>query len=157
MDAHPLQLDAAVRDLLDRGVALEMGSARDEMQPEISRVWGRAWDTGAAELSVLLPLPAGAPTLSNLQSAPAMALAFARPTDYASFQLKGRLVAQRDPSAEDWRRARAHFDAFLAEFPQVGLEPATYSPWFPVEGITLVVRVERAVHPTPGSGAGAAL
>lgn len=148
------KLGPEVIELMSRGVALVVGSASDGLLPEVCRGWGPRWVAQSGELQVLIPMPAGARTVSNLERAPALAFTFSMPTDYTCFQLKGRRVDVREPRAEDWRRARGHFDAFLAELPRVGLDPTTFASWFPAAGRLLTARIEVGFSQAPGARAG---
>jgi hypothetical protein len=157
MPPGALALEESVVRLLGRGVALVVGTASEAGEPEICRAWGPAWNTESGELSVLVPLPAGQSSLDNLERAPAVAFTFSMPTDYHAYQIKGRCAAIRQPGAGDWRRARNHFDAFLAEAARVGLEPSTFAPWFPGEGQLVVAAIDAAFCQAPGVKAGLAL
>ena len=147
-------LEDSVARLLGQGVALVVGTASERGDPEICRAWGPAWNAEHGELSVLVPLPAGESSLDNLGQAPAVAFTFSLPTDYHAYQIKGRCAAIRKPGAADWRRARQHFDAFLAEAARVGLEPGTFAPWFSGEGQLVVAAIDAAFCQAPGTRAG---
>ncbi len=153
----PFRLDASVLDVLGHGVAFVVGTASPELAPEVCRGWGPRWHRETAELEVLLPLPAARSTIDNLSRAPGVAFTFTSPTNYTCYQLKGSYRRSREPGADDWRRAREHFDAFLAEMPRVGLEPAIYSGWFPADGIVIRAHVQAAFDQAPGPRAGSAL
>lgn len=152
-----LVLKPTVLEVLGRGVALVVGTADTGLQPELCRAWGPRWDAAAGQLDVLVPLPAGDRALSNLRAAPKVAFTFTMPTDYTAFQLKGRAIEQRDPDAADWRRARDHFDAFLAQVPRVGLDPAAYAAWFPARGRLLRAQIAQVFDQAPGPRAGLSL
>lgn len=147
-------LEDSVARLFGRGVALVVGTASEAGDPEICRAWGPAWIAESGELSVLVPLPAGRSSLDNLEGAPAVAFTFSLPTDYHAYQIKGRCTAIRQPGAGDWRRARNHFDAFLAEAARVGLEPGIFAPWFSGEGQLVVAAIDAAFCQAPGAKAG---
>lgn len=155
--ADALVLDEAVLGVLGSGVALTVGTASPDLQPEVCRGWGPRWHAGSGILEVLIPLPAGQRALANLRDAPKIAFTFTVPTDYTAFQLKGYVLEQRDPGADDWRRARAHFDAFLTQVPRVGLDPAAYAAWFPAHGKLIAARIVQAFDQAPGPRAGSAL
>lgn len=150
----PLALEEPIVDLLGAGIALVVGTADESLRPEICRGWGPSWDQETGQLSVALPLPAASVSLKNLERAPSVAFTFTRPTDYDAYQLKGSCVLVRELEAVEWRRARTHFDAFLAEASRVGLEPSAYAPWFPAEARLLVATIDAAFCQAPGRRAG---
>ena len=153
----PLALEDRVVDLLGAGVALVVGTANEAREPEVCRGWGGLWKAESGVLEVMLPLPAARSTLDNLARTDAVAFTFTKPTDYEAYQLKGARLEIRELRAEEWRRVRRQFDAFLAEASCVGLDPAAYAPWFPAEGRLLAARIEAAFSQAPGPKAGLAL
>jgi hypothetical protein len=153
----PAVLDESVVALFGQGIVVLVGTASEALAPQICRAWGPLWDARAGRLSVLVPLPAGQDSLDHLVRAPRVAFTFALPTDYRGYQLKGSFVTTREPRAGDWRRARAHFDAFLTEASRVGLEPQTFAPWFAGDGRLLVAAIDSAFCQAPGPKAGTAL
>jgi hypothetical protein len=157
MPSSPFILEASIIDLLGQGVALVVGTANEAREPEICRAWGPLWSPEGGTLEILLPLPAAESSLSNLSKASPVAFTFTKPTDYTSYQLKGACAAIRKPRAKDWRRAREHFDAFLAEASRTGLEPSAFSPWFPADGRLLVACIDAVYSQAPGPRAGLAL
>ena len=153
----PLILEESIVELLGGGVALVVGSANEAREPEICRGWGPLWEAETGVLEVVLPLPAAQSTLDNLSRTGGVAFTFTKPTNYAAYQLKGTCLEIREVRAEEWRRARHQFDAFLVEASCVGLSPALYAPWFPAEGRLVVASIDSAFSQTPGPNAGLAL
>ena len=150
-------LDPALLQHLGLGVAFVVATANEALEPEVCRAWGPCWNPEAATLAVVLPLPAARSTVDNLTRTTAVAFTFTMPTCYSAYQLKGHREEFREPSAKDWQRARNQFDAFLVEAASVGVDPATYSAWFPAEAVVLVARINNAFLQTPGPKAGQAL
>lgn len=151
-----VEMDDALRELLESGGAVVLGTRDAENTPEISRGWGLRVLPDRRTVEVCVGLPSGRRTLSNVEGAGRIAATFVRPSDYRQVQLKGRVTEVLDATPEDGAWADRHRQAFLRQVEHLGIPP-DIGPrfWDYDDGLAkLRIAVEEAYDQTPGPQAG---
>lgn len=149
------EIDDGLREFLHGGGALVIGTHDGRLGPEVTRGWGlRVIDPTTVEMCV--GLPSSRRTLRNIEATGRVAATFVAPVEYRQVQLKGRVLAVLEPTAEDreWvERARL---GFLRRVEPVGIPPELCPRfWIYDDGLAkLRVAVEEAYDQTPGPRAG---
>lgn len=136
---------------VELGTSLLIATRDHARRSEVTRV--AAARLFGARLQVLVPLPEGERTLSNIKSTRAVALTAAHPTTYRSFQIKGS-----DAEPCDWPEHRAaaeqHVQRFVAEVSQLGL-PVEIAAFFWSRAFVPIAFTPHSLFTqTPGPGAG---
>ena len=93
-------------------------------------------------------------TIANVRRNSRLAVTFARPADYVSYQLKGR--AAIIPASAAHRQCALHYiEAMTQTFAGLGLDRAVAAPWLlDLEPQVLRLAVEMIFVQTPGEKAG---
>lgn len=154
-------IDDDLRDLVECGVAIVIGTHDRDLVPEIARGWGLHVLPDRATIEVCVGMPSSRRTLDNLSADGRVAVTCVRPMNYRQVQFKGRLAGTAEPTPEDRERVERHRRAFAIEVDHVGI-PIPLSPGFwsyddPAAMVKLRVAVEEAYDQTPGPNAGRAL
>jgi hypothetical protein len=154
------RIDDDLRELLECGVAIVIGTQDGACVPEIARGWGLHVLDDRRTVEVCVGMPSSARTLENLARNGRIAVTCVRPTNYRQVQLKGREARALEPTPEDVARVESHRAAFAQEVDHVGIA-AALAPgfWEHDTGPLVKVRfaVEDAYDQTPGPQAGRAL
>jgi pyridoxamine 5'-phosphate oxidase-like protein len=148
-------MDEDLTQFARRGLVVVVATRDGDMRPEIVRGWGPevASDRTAATLCVGAARESKA--LSNLAANGAIAVTMGMPTTYRMFQLKGRVSAIADPTAEQLARVEAHAAAFAAEVEQLGLSAEQARRLVHPELVSVMFAVHELYDQTPGPRAGA--
>jgi hypothetical protein len=84
-----------------------------------------------------------------------VAVTFSRPSDYRTFQVKGRLTASVSSSQADHALAERYQHAMGRIMTTLGVRPVYLARWLTREGLTtLSLEMEEVFVQTPGPGAG---
>jgi predicted pyridoxine 5'-phosphate oxidase superfamily flavin-nucleotide-binding protein len=149
-----MALDQRIRERLDAGVVVVVGTADASGNPSCCHAIGALAASGDAGVTVYLALNAGAETVANLATTGRLAVALSNPLDHATVQLKGRARQVRVAGEDE----RERVDALVARvgdvLAELGMPPAltrnvAHWPAFAVE-----LRVEAVFDQTPGPRAG---
>jgi hypothetical protein len=149
-----MQLDAELASFLASPVMIIIGTGDDDNRPDIARAVGARVASDDGVVSIVLSAWQWPRTVANLRANGRAAVTFARPSDYVSYQIKGRATVH--PASQD---DRVNSSRYLADIRQVlaelGLEPRLVAPWL-IERDLLAVTVEVAsvYVQTPGPKAG---
>jgi hypothetical protein len=150
-------IDAGARELLLAGVATVVATRDERMRPSLQRGWALTVSEDGSEVTVCVPAAPGSPTRDNLELGGAVAITCSRPTTYRTVQVKGEVVAIRDPTPEQRAGAEAHADAFSLEVEELGLPPGTGRRMFDTDLVAVTIAVAELYDQTPGPKAGARL
>jgi Pyridoxamine 5'-phosphate oxidase len=137
------------------GIVVVVASRDDEMRPEIARAWGPVVAPDAASVTICVVAARDSQFGSNLASNGAIAMTMGAPTTYQFFQLKGRVTAIADPTAEQVARAQAHAAAFAEAVLPLGLTREQGLRLFHPDLLAVSFDVHERFDQTPGPGAGA--
>jgi hypothetical protein len=134
-------------------VMIIIGTRDAANRPNIGRGMGaRIVDSDAVE--IVLSSLQWPETVANLRDNGRMAVTFARPSDYVSYQLKGR-ARLRDADAADLARARHYAGDIRAVLEGLGLAQELLLPWFSDRKVVIAqLKVEEVYVQTPGPKAG---
>jgi hypothetical protein len=150
-------IDDGTRELLLAGVATVVATRDERMRPSLQRGWALGISEDGREVTVCVPAAPGSRMLENLESNGAVAITCSRPTTYRTVQVKGDVVAIREPTAEQRAGAEAHAAAFSREVEELGLPPGTGRRMFDPDLVAVRIAVAELYDQTPGPRAGARL
>lgn len=148
-------IDDELRAFLHGEGALVIGTHDAGLRPEITRGWGlRVLDRETVELCV--GLPSSRRTLENVEQNGRIAATFVAPIEYRQVQLKGRVVAILEATAEDREWVERSRLGFMRRVEPLGIPPDLCPRfWTYDDRLTKVrVAVEEAFDQTPGPRAG---
>jgi hypothetical protein len=150
-------IDAALAGFLESPVMIIVGSCDDGLLPQIARAAGSIVDRSLGRVDLIVSGWQWPQTITNVGRNGQLAVTFARPSDYVSYQLKGR-AAVIPASAAHRQRAQHYIEAMVETFAGLGLDRAIAAPWLvDLEPQVLRLAVERIFVQTPGEKAGSIL
>lgn len=149
-----MKLDAELAAFLASPVMIIIGTCDAGGQPAIGRAVGAAVDADAGVVELAVSAWQWPATVANLRRGSRIAVTFARPADYVSYQAKG-VASVRAALADDLDRARRYMAAIIDVLAGLGLDRSLAAPWV-TEREAVVVRceVEAIYVQTPGARAG---
>ena len=152
-----MPLDPALTEFLTSPVMIIIATHGEALHPEIARGNGalaRA-DSGTVDLVISGWLWPG--TLRNLRAGSLIAATFARPRDYAAFQIKGTATLV-EPQPEHLRLSAHYMNGIREALTAQGLEAPLIDPWLSDRDPAVArITVLEAYEQTPGPRAGRAL
>ncbi|WMT92699.1 hypothetical protein [Pelagibacterium sp. H642] len=148
-----MRLDQDLANFMSSPVMIILGTSNDALQPEIGRAVG-ALVRLEGDVELVLSAWQWPGTLSNVRASGRLSATFARPSDYVSYQVKGRAVVV--PTTEEHRAgAAAYIEAISAALEELGLAREVSAPWLVSEDLAaLSLSVESVFVQTPGAKAG---
>ena len=155
--AEPNPIDATLATFLQSPVMIIVGSCDDGLLPQIARAAGAIVDRTKGRIDLIVSSWQWPQTIANVRRNGRLAVTFARPVDYVSYQLKGR-AAIIPASAAHRQRAQRYIEAMTETFAGLGLDRAVAAPWLvDLEPQVLRLAVETIFVQTPGEKAGSIL
>jgi hypothetical protein len=152
--AEPNPIDATLASFLESPVMIIVGSCDDGLLPQIARAAGAIVDRAKGHVDLIVSSWQWPQTIANVRRNGRLAVTFARPADYVSYQLKGR-AAIIAASAAHRQCAQHYIEAMTETFAGLGLDRAVAAPWLiDLEPQVLRLAVERIFVQTPGEKAG---
>jgi hypothetical protein len=157
----PVEMDDALKSFIESGVSVVVGTRDEGLVPEIVRAWGPHVNRDRRSIRVCVPEATSVRTRTNLVGNGRIAVAFSRPSNYETVQLKGRHVRTTRPSVEDMLRVDRHRESFAGVNESIGVPRARAEAFWRRElvGSPLFVTIHFVVHAifnqTPGPAAGA--
>jgi hypothetical protein len=112
---------------------------------------------GPTRVTVLVPKATGAPSISDLEHSPDIAIVVCRVTDYRTVQLKGRCVEVADASPDDVARSQEQLRLFADGIKHFGFTRQQARNYWLFDLWRVTVEVTSGYQQTPGPGAGAPL
>lgn len=151
------RIDEQLKEFIESGVAVILGTADEAGRPEVSYVWGPRANAGDGSISLFLEEARSGRTLANAHATRRLAVTFADPVSYHSIQLKGTFTGVCAPDAEEDEWVQRHREAFATSTALVG-DPQYGRRNYWMEGVLRIdMSVECAFDQTPGPNAGAPL
>jgi hypothetical protein len=148
-------LDPAVVEFIHGGVAVGVATRDGDLRPEFARGWGPEVSADGRSLRLCVSAPEGSRMRANLDSNGAVAVGFSPPTIARAVQVKGAVVAAREPEAADLERVERHVRSFVAEAVRIGAPPELSERMFVGTGLVAVeVSIDEVFDQTPGPTAG---
>jgi hypothetical protein len=150
-------IDQELAAFLQEGIAIQLGTRNDRLEPNGVRVVAVAVEGDGAHIVAYLPEASGSQVLPDLQGNGQAALVFARPPDERACQVKGMFVDARAARADEQTMVQAQWDRWLDRLTTIGIARPTFAHWTTWPCIAIRVRVNAIFNQTPGPGAGAPL
>jgi Pyridoxamine 5'-phosphate oxidase len=148
-------VDSELAHWLHGGPAVIVATRDENLRPEIVRGWAPELAADGTTATLCVGASRDSQTLANLRANGAIAVTAGLPTTYRMVQLKGRLTAMAEPSAEQLGRVEAHVAAFAAEVEPLGLTLEQAQRLITPEFVSVTFAVAEAYDQTPGPRAGA--
>ncbi|MBL6455786.1 hypothetical protein JMJ55_10660 [Belnapia sp. T6] len=147
-------ISAELAAFLESPVMIILGTGSAGV-PEIGRGLGASVEGGGDALYVMVSAWQWPETVANARANGRIAATFARPADYVTYQVKGRvdLIAPPTPALH---ACAMHYAARIAEaLAELGLSPEHTAPWRSDRDLAaLRIRPAQVFVQTPGSRAG---
>ena len=155
--AEPNPIDATLATFLQSPVMIIVGSCDDGLIPQIARAAGAIVDRAKGSIDLIVSGWQWPQTIANVRGNGRLAVTFARPADYVSYQVKGRAAVI--PASAAHRQCALHYiEAMTQTFTGLGLDRTVAAPWLvDLEPQVLRLAVETIFVQTPGEKAGRVL
>lgn len=147
-------IDAELAGFLESPVMIVVGTGVGGV-PEIGRGLGASVETGGTALHLVVSAWQWPRTVSQARESATIAVTFARPTDYVTYQVKGQVdrIAPLTPALQ--ARAARYAAGIVEVLAGLGMSPELTAPWR--SGRDLVafrIRPQQVFVQTPGPRAG---
>jgi hypothetical protein len=150
-------IDPNLAEFITSPVMMIIGTQGGSNRPEIGRCVGSRVVPGRREVDIIISAWQWRGTVDNLRANGQAAVTFVRPSDYTSYQLKGR-ARVRPGGPEDAALSEAYIAAMTAALDEQGVQPAMAAVWLTSrEAIAARISVESVSIKTPGHKAGTVL
>jgi hypothetical protein len=150
-----MALDEEIAAFVEGAVMIIIGSTGAAGEPEIARGVGVSADRAAGTLDLLVSSWQWPETIANLRVSRRIAVTFARPADYESYQIKGDVLAIAATGDVERTRAGAYIARMTGALVALGVEPGVIAPWQSDADLVRVrVMVAEIFVQTPGAQAG---
>ncbi len=143
-----------IRDFLQQGVTVNVGTRDGALIPECTRGWGIRVEEDGASVTLFLTERTSKKTLANLRDNGLIAVTCSRPTDHVTCQLKGVVRRVRPTDRRDRETQRRWRRAFLDEIVAVGVPAELAEALIMEPAVAVEVAVSDVFGQTPGPGAG---
>jgi pyridoxamine 5'-phosphate oxidase-like protein len=150
-------IDVELAAFLQEGIAIQLGTRNDRLEPNGVRVVAVTVDGDGRHLVAYVPDAAVSQVLPDLESNGQAALVFARPPDERACQVKGTFTSARPASEAERAGVEAQWDRWRDRLASIGVARATLEPWITWPCTAIRVRVTAIFNQTPGPNAGAPL
>lgn len=149
-----MKLDADLAAFLASPVMIIIGTSDAGGRPEIARAVGARIEADAGVVELVVSAWQWPATVANLRRSERIAVTFARPSDYVSYQVKGDATI-RPAGAEDLDLARRYMTAIVDVLDGLGLDRRLAAPWVTdQDAVVARFRVQALYVQTPGARAG---
>jgi hypothetical protein len=149
-----MRIDAELAAFMESPVMIIVGACDDALLPQIARAAGVLVEASKGRLDLIVSAWQWPEAIANVRQNGRLSVTFARPSDYVSYQVKGRATVK--PAAAVHRAcAAAYVSAMTATLVGNGLDRAVTEPWLvDREPVVLRLTVETLFLQTPGDKAG---
>jgi len=154
MKSAPPVIPPDLVPFLESGVSILVGTRDEHLRPDGVRGVGVRVEADGREVTVFLAEPPAAGCLGNLAANGRVAVAFSRPVDHRSVQLKGQVVGMRAAGKADREAIDRYRGLLIAALGEVGLSPRLVGRIRMAPCRAVRFRVEAVYEQTPGPGAG---
>jgi hypothetical protein len=157
---NSVSITAELKDFLESGVSVVVGTCDAACVPEAVRAWGPRVGRDQRSVSLCVALATSGRALNNLRESGRIAVTFCLPTNYKTIQLKGRYLGTAQLNDQDLVAVERHRDSFLASAARVGVHRRFMEGLWQREllesAVMLKIRfvAEQAFDQTPGPNAG---
>jgi hypothetical protein len=156
----PISIGDELKTFLEGPVSVLVGTRDSRLVPEITRAWGPRVSEDRRRISLCVPVATSRKTLDNLEANGEIAVTLSLPTNYHTFQLKGRHAMAAEPDSTDLQAVERHRDAFAMVNERLGQPRRQVEAFWrgEIETSAALVRIcfalEQIFDQTPGPGAG---
>ena len=149
-----MMIDAELASFMESAVMIIVGTCDDALRPQIGRAAGAIVDRATGRVDLIVSDWQWPETIANVRRNGRLAVTFARPSDYVSYQVKGRATVIPASAAHRARAAR-YVEAMTATLVGNGLDARVTTPWLvDREPAALRLTAEMIFVQTPGDKAG---
>lgn len=149
-----MQIENELAKFLTSPVMIIIGTSDARGQSEIARGTGAKVDAERGVVELIFSEWQWPATIRNLHANPRIAVTFARPNDYVSYQVKGRATL-RSAGAEDIAFSERYLAAIVEVLTGLGMNRELVAPWLTNrEPVVAHISVDEMYVQTPGPGAG---
>ncbi len=149
-------LDHELAAFIESPVMQIIGTADADNRPEVGRGVG-AWPLDGRRIAIVVSAWQWPGTVANLRENGMIAATFSRPSDYVTYQIKGRAEV-RDAAAAEIERSERYMVAMVSALMRLGIAPDIIAPWLTHRDARLVtIDVASVFVQTPGAKAGSKL
>ena len=149
-----MMIDAELASFMESAVMIIVGTCDDALRPQIGRAAGAIVDRATGRVDLIVSDWQWPETIANVRRNGRLAVTFARPSDYVSYQVKGRATVI-PPSAAHRACAARYVEAMTATLVGNGLDARVTTPWLvDREPAALRLAAEMIFVQTPGDKAG---
>ena len=150
-------IDGDIAAFLESPVMIILGTSDELLRPQIGRGVGASVIAPEGRIDVIVSNRQWPLAVANVRANGKLAVTFARPHDYVSYQVKG-FASVHDAAPLHLARARQYISAVSAVLVGLGLEDWVAMQWFTdEEPLVLSLAVESIYVQTPGQQAGRTL
>jgi hypothetical protein len=147
-------IDAELVRFMESAVMIIVGTCDDALRPQIGRAVGAIAGEATRGVDLIVSNWQWPETIANVRRNGRVAVTFARPSDYVSYQVKGRATVIPASAAHRARAAR-YVEAMTATLVGNGLDARITTPWLvDREPAALRLAAEMMFVQTPGDKAG---
>ena len=150
-------IDVELAAFLEEGIAIQLGTRNDRLEPNGVRVVAVAVDADGRHLVAYVPDAAVGQVLPDLESNGQAALVFARPPDERACQVKGTFRSARPATEAERQAVEGQWQRWLDRLASIGVARATFEPWITWPCTAIRLRVNAIFDQTPGPNAGVPL
>jgi hypothetical protein len=149
-----MKLEPELAAFLASPVMIIVGTRDPGNRPEIGRAVGSTVDADAGIVDLVVSAWQWPATVANLRGGSRVAVTFARPSDYVSYQAKGA-GRVRPAHAADLDVARRYMTAIVEVLAGLGLDRRLAAPWVTErDAVVVTLEVDAIYVQTPGARAG---
>ena len=135
-------------------VMIILGTRNDALVPEIARAVGVAVRREEGCIELMVSGWQWPKTVANVRANGQLAVTFARPSDYVSYQVKGHATVV-PTTAEHTTLARRYMESMESTLGDLGLEQRIVAPWLiDRDLVALRLSAQEIFVQTPGAKAG---
>jgi Pyridoxamine 5'-phosphate oxidase len=147
-------IDAERARFMESAVMIIVGTCDDALRPQIGRAVGAIVDQATGGVDLIVSDWQWPETIANVRRNGRLAVTFARPSDYVSYQVKGDAIVI--PASAAHRACAARYvEAMTAILVGNGLDARVTAPWLvDREPAALRLAAETIFVQTPGDRAG---
>ena len=147
-------IDAELASFMESAVMIIVGTCDNALRPQIGRAVGAIVDQATGGVDLIVSDWQWPETIANVRRNGRLAVTFARPSDYVSYQVKGRATVIT-AAASDRACAARYVRAMTAILVGNGLDVRVTAPWLvDREPVALRLVAEMIFVQTPGDKAG---
>lgn len=148
-------IDTDLASFLERGIAIQLGTRNDRLEPSGVRVVAVAVEPGGTHLVAYVPEVSAPTVLPDLETNGQAALVFSQPPEEIACQVKGVFTGAWTPSATERALVEAQWDRWLVRLTTIGYPRSAFGHWITWPCVAIRVQVNAIFNQTPGPGAGA--